>query len=129
VRRVLEGLGVESIREVDTYKQAELAAAVREAVAETGFRVVIAKHPCMLKFMKEARRKPGFKLRQVRVDEACTKAHVCVSRFGCPSFQLAADGSVTVQDDLCIGDGSCKQTCPSGAIVTGGDTAEAQGGR
>jgi indolepyruvate ferredoxin oxidoreductase alpha subunit len=117
VRRVLEGLGVEGIREVDAYKQAELAAAVREAAAETGFRVVIAKHPCMLKFMKEARRKPSFKPRHVRVDGTCTKAHTCVSRFGCPSFQLAADGSVTVQDDLCIGDGSCKQTCPSGALV------------
>ncbi|MDZ7816132.1 MAG: 4Fe-4S binding protein [Planctomycetota bacterium] len=36
---------------------------------------------------------------------------------GCPSFVLHEDGSVTVHEDLCIGDGSCKQTCPVDALV------------
>jgi indolepyruvate ferredoxin oxidoreductase alpha subunit len=118
LRRVLEGLGAASIREVDAYRQSELVEAVRAAAAETGFRVVIARHPCMLKLTKEARRKPTFKPRHVRVDQdGCTRAHVCVSRFGCPSFQLSTEGVVTVEDELCIGDGSCRQTCPSGAII------------
>jgi indolepyruvate ferredoxin oxidoreductase alpha subunit len=120
VRRVLEGLGVTGIREVDAYKQAELTAMVREALEEPGFRVVIAKHPCMLKFTREARRKPSYKPRHVTIDQdKCTKNHSCVMRFGCPSFQLSKDGSVRVESELCIGDGSCKQTCPSGAIVDG----------
>ncbi len=120
VRKALEGLGVDNIREVDAYKQDELAAAVRSALDETGFRVVIAKHPCMLKFTKAARRRPGFKPRHVTIDQAaCTKAHACVSLFGCPSFQVVKDGRVSVERELCIGDGSCKQTCPSGAIIDG----------
>lgn len=57
VRQVLEGLGVENIREVDTYNQSKLTQYVEEALEEEGFKVIIAKHPCMLKFTRELRRK------------------------------------------------------------------------
>ncbi|MBN2253616.1 MAG: hypothetical protein JW701_07945, partial [Kosmotogaceae bacterium] len=50
VKQVLEGLGVENIREVDTYNQSKLTQYVEEALEEEGFKVIIAKHPCMLKF-------------------------------------------------------------------------------
>jgi len=54
----------------------------------------------------------------VAVDqEKCSRAHVCVKQFACPTFVLHDDGSVTVHEDLCIGDGSCQQTCPVSAIV------------
>jgi len=118
VRAALEGLGVANIREVDTYQQAKLTQMVKEAVAEAGFKVIIARHPCMLKLSREARRRPGWTARFVRVDqEACTQAHVCVSSFGCPSFQLVDGRAVVVSNDLCIGDGSCRQVCPSGALT------------
>jgi indolepyruvate ferredoxin oxidoreductase alpha subunit len=118
VEAALAGLGVKNVRSVDTYKQKELTAMVREALDEPGFKVIIASHPCMLKFTREARRKPGWSLRQVRIDQdTCNRTHECVETFACPSFQRADDGSVTVSTDLCIGDGSCRQTCPVSAIV------------
>jgi indolepyruvate ferredoxin oxidoreductase alpha subunit len=118
LRSVLEGLGITNIREVDTYQIAKLTQAVKDAVAESGFKVVIAKHPCMLKFTREARRKPGWFARHVRIDTgACTLAHKCVEDFACPSFQIIEGRAVVVSDELCIGDGSCRQICPSGAIV------------
>lgn len=118
VRQALEGLGVTNIREVDAYRQAELADMVRAAIGEPGFKVIIARHPCMLKLTREARRKPGWKARHVRIDgETCTLAQACIAGFACPSFQRQPDGSIQVHEDLCIGDGSCKQVCPSGAIV------------
>jgi indolepyruvate ferredoxin oxidoreductase alpha subunit len=117
IRRVLEGLGVEPIFEVDTYRQEELTALVRQAVAVDRFSVVIARHPCMLKFMREARKKPNYRLRQVHVDPSkCKQIHACVARFGCPSFTRGADGAVWINTDLCIGDGSCLQTCPVQAV-------------
>jgi indolepyruvate ferredoxin oxidoreductase alpha subunit len=117
IRHVLEGLGATSIFEVDTYQQAQLTEIVRQAVAVDGFSVVIARHPCMLKFTREARKKPAYQLRQVAVDQArCERIHACVSRFGCPTFTLLADGRVQINPDLCIGDGSCIQTCPTQAI-------------
>ncbi len=118
IEAALAGLGVKNVRSIDAYKQKELAAMVSEALDEPGFKVIIASHPCMLKFTREARRKPGWSLRQVRIDQdGCVRNHECVETFACPSFQRAADGSVTVSQDLCIGDGSCRQTCPASAII------------
>jgi indolepyruvate ferredoxin oxidoreductase alpha subunit len=117
IRQVLEGLGVASIFEADTYQQTRLADIVREAVAVDGFSVVIARHPCMLKFTREARPKDGYQLRQVDIDQVvCERVHTCVAQFGCPTFTRCEDGSVMINTDLCIGDGSCMQTCPTRAI-------------
>ena len=117
IRNLLEGMGVQYIFETDTYQQAALTDLVRKALDIDAFSVVIARHPCMLKFMREKRRKPGFQRMQVSIDASvCRKLHECVARFGCPSFFREADGSVRIQTDLCIGDGSCVQTCPAGAI-------------
>jgi indolepyruvate ferredoxin oxidoreductase alpha subunit len=72
----------------------------------------------MLKFTREARRKPGWSARRVKIDQGvCERAHECVERFACPTFQRDSEGKVTVGSELCIGDGSCRQICPVEAIV------------
>jgi indolepyruvate ferredoxin oxidoreductase alpha subunit len=117
VRQVLEGLGVKHIYEVDTYQQSKLTELVKTAVSNPEFSVVIARHPCMLKFTRNARKNPGYQAKQVHIDqELCNQAHVCVASFGCPTFTRHKDGTVRINQDLCIGDGSCLQTCPSQAI-------------
>ncbi|MDX2446156.1 MAG: thiamine pyrophosphate-dependent enzyme [Desulfobacterales bacterium] len=117
VRQVLEGLGVKHIYEVDTYQQSILTERVKTAVSNPEFSVVIARHPCMLKFTRNARRKSGYQAKQVHIDqELCNQVHVCVASFGCPTFTRHKDGTVTINRDLCIGDGSCLQTCPTKAI-------------
>ncbi|MBI5551288.1 MAG: 4Fe-4S binding protein [Desulfobacterales bacterium] len=118
IRKILEGLGVEAIFETDTYQQRQLTDLVRKAMAVEGFSVVIARHPCMLKFTREARRKPGFEPRRVDIDqETCERIHACVAVFGCPTFTRLPDGQIEINPDLCIGDGSCIQTCPTQAIT------------
>ncbi len=118
IRRVLEGFGVEAIFEVDTYQQGRLTELVRQAVDIEGFSVVIARHPCMLKFTRAQRRRPDFEPHRVDIDQSiCEQLHTCVAQFGCPSFSLQADGRVEINEDLCIGDGSCVQTCPTQAIL------------
>jgi len=117
VRSVLEGLGVQHIYEVDTYQQNKLKELVVKAVEEDGFSVVIARHPCMLKFTREQRRRKGYRPRQVSIDQAvCDRNHECMAAFGCPTFTRNDDGRVEINADLCIGDGSCIQTCPTSAI-------------
>ena len=128
VKGVLEGLGVKDIVTVDTYNQKALAAAVAGAMDAPGFSVVIAKHPCMLKFMREQKRKPDFKATHVEVkEESCTLARECIDDFACPSFKWEADKKkVVVNKDLCIGDGSCIQTCPSKAIARDGGKGDSK---
>lgn len=113
---MLKGMGVTSVRSVDTYQQAKLTQAVKDALAEDGFNVVIAKHPCMLKFTRELAKKKIGNPPKVHVTAKCNMSYECISAFACPSYQINPDGSVWVQEDLCIGDGSCKQTCPTQAI-------------
>jgi indolepyruvate ferredoxin oxidoreductase alpha subunit len=118
VRQVLEGLGAKRIYETDTYQQSKLTELVKQALSDDGFSVVIARHPCMLKFTREQRHKPGYKARRVDIDEQkCERIHECVEQFACPTFSLKEDGRVEVNPDLCIGDGSCLQTCPASAIT------------
>jgi indolepyruvate ferredoxin oxidoreductase alpha subunit len=118
VRQVLEGLGVKHIFETDTYKQKELAEMMRQAMALEAFNVVIARHPCMLLFARQQRKKSGHTPNPVTIDqEQCARIHTCVQEFACPSFSRASDGKVTVNRELCIGDGSCMQTCPTKAIT------------
>jgi indolepyruvate ferredoxin oxidoreductase alpha subunit len=118
IRQILEGLGVQAIFETDTYQQRQLTDLMRKALAVEGFSAVIARHPCILKFTREQRRKPGFEARRVEIDqEICERIHACVAVFGCPTFTREADGRITINPDLCIGDGSCLQTCPTQAIT------------
>jgi indolepyruvate ferredoxin oxidoreductase alpha subunit len=118
LRQVLEGIGVKNIYEIDTYQQAGLVELVKQAVNDGGFSVVIAKHPCMLKFMRQQKKKPGYQQRAVAIDPAkCRKIHDCVAKFACPSFARGREGQVGINHDLCIGDGSCVQTCPVEAIT------------
>ncbi len=117
IRKLLDALGVEFIEEVDTYQQTKLKKLVEDALGFDGFSVVIARHPCMLKFTREQRRKLKTMPKPVRVGPKCDRRYVCVKRFACPTFQRGEDGSVWVQEDLCIGDRSCMQTCPVDAII------------
>ena len=117
IKEMLEGMGVKNVYKIDTYAQSKLTDTVKKAVSEKGFNVVIATHPCMLKFTREARKKGTYKDNKARIDQkTCEQIHECVKEFGCPSFSIDQDGIVTVNDDLCIGDGSCIQTCPVNAI-------------
>lgn len=117
IRQVLQGLGVDNIREIDTYKQSVLTTMVTDAMKEKGLKVIIAKHPCMLKFTREQRKKGIFNPIPTEVDQnICNQIHICVEKFACPTFQRDPDGKVTTQKDLCIGDGSCQQTCPVKAL-------------
>jgi indolepyruvate ferredoxin oxidoreductase alpha subunit len=117
IKKMLEGFGVENVREVDAYSQAKLYQMVKESTKEKGFSVIIAKHPCMLKLTREQRRKGTYRDHKVYIDQkVCDHSYVCVEDFACPSFQKDENGDIHVHPDLCIGDGSCIQTCPVTAI-------------
>ncbi|MBI9098221.1 MAG: 4Fe-4S binding protein [Spirochaetaceae bacterium] len=117
IRKVLEGFGVQHIFEIDTYKQKELTSIVKEAVSLKGFSVIIAKHPCMLKLTRQNRKKKSHSLKHVEINHNLCQMHKdCIEDFACPSFSISDNGQIQVNKDLCIGDGSCRQTCPISAI-------------
>jgi len=115
---LLEALGVQKILDVDAYNQRKLIGYVQEANAHEGFAVVIARHPCMLKFTRESRkRRPDLKLPKITVSpDQAADAMPAMEQFGCPTFQRTDDDLVGVSEDLCIGCGSCIMTAAPGTL-------------
>ena len=128
VRQVLEGLGVKHIFEVDTYQQAKLKEMVVKSLSIDEFSVVIARHVCMLKFTRDQRKNRHHQQhQQVVIDQkACERIHTCVESFGCPTFTRDVEGNITINTDLCIGDGSCIQICPTKAIQSARKKSEGE---
>jgi len=117
IEALLKGLGIEQVVSCDTYSQERLTDLVRQSLAHKGLSVVIASHPCMLKFTRAQRKKTGYIQKHISIDqETCTRTHACVEQFGCPSFIRNKDGRVDINLDLCIGDGSCRPSCPEQAV-------------
>ncbi|HBS87523.1 MAG: indolepyruvate ferredoxin oxidoreductase [Bacteroidetes bacterium GWF2_38_335] len=117
VRKVLEGLGVKNIRECDAYNQQKVIEYIKASFEDDGFSVVIAEHPCMLKKTREDKALGKFTGNQIMVNQdMCSLQLDCIRKFGCPSFQISSEGKIFVHEDLCIGDGSCMQTCNSRAL-------------
>ncbi len=87
VEQVLKGLGVTDLARVDTYDQNALTKAVEKALESPGFSVVIAEHPCMLKFTREHSRKPGYTRRHVNVGSGCTLSGSVLKDSAAPRSQ------------------------------------------
>ncbi len=117
IETLLKGFGIDQVFACDTYSQEKLTTLVKTSLKTEGISVVIARHPCMLKFTRSQQKKQGYVQKHISIDpKACNQTHTCVQAFGCPSFVRNSDGSVDVNTDLCIGDGSCRPSCPEQAI-------------
>jgi indolepyruvate ferredoxin oxidoreductase, alpha subunit len=117
IKKVLEGLGVKNIRECDAYNQKKFIENIEASFLDDGFSVVIAEHPCMLKKTREDKKSGKFLGNKIEVrDNICESLMTCIQKFACPTFQISDSGKVTAHPDLCIGDGSCMQTCEARAL-------------
>ncbi|MBN2681087.1 MAG: hypothetical protein JXR58_01140 [Bacteroidales bacterium] len=117
VKQVLEGLGVKNIRECDAYNQNKFIEHIESSFQDEGFSVVIAEHPCMLKKTREDKKAGKFLGNKIEVrNDMCKLLMTCIQKFACPTFQIMDDGQVIAHPDLCIGDGSCMQTCEAKAL-------------
>ena len=114
IGKVLEGIGVKSIRTVNPQNLEESRKAVSEAINERGVRAIIFKSPCI------ALVKPD-EPKSVAPDK-CIGCMRCINEIGCPA--LITDKSPTASEKpkalidraLCTGCGLCAQICPAEAI-------------
>lgn len=113
IDKILEAFNVSYIRRVGAYAHDKLKAALEEAMEHKGFAVVIASHPCMLKFSRKLRRKgKGFpKIMSVQPDCSSEECDA-INSFDCPSFHREENGKLSINPMLCIGDGSCRPSSP-----------------
>jgi indolepyruvate ferredoxin oxidoreductase alpha subunit len=111
---VCRAVGVQSVKEVDSYDLGVLYQAVREATEFKGVSVVIAHRPCVLDPVKI--KGPAFQIRS----EGCTACQSCMN-LGCPALSwsdemLEGHHKITIDESACIGCTLCVQICPTDCI-------------
>jgi indolepyruvate ferredoxin oxidoreductase alpha subunit len=136
IENTLRGAGVTWLRNVYTYKVADMTQALREAFAspEPGLKVIIAEAECQLERQRRIRPilagllKRGERVVRTRfgVDEdTCSGDHSCIRLSGCPSLTVQASSDplkvdpVAHVNNACVGCGLCGEVahaavlCPS----------------
>jgi indolepyruvate ferredoxin oxidoreductase alpha subunit len=136
IAKAVRGLGVEWLKEVNTYHVGQMKRALKDAMttAFKGPKVIIAQSECMLN--RQRREKPlrdkairdGRRVVRPRfgVDpDTCTGDHACIRISGCPSLTIRdnpdplRDHPVAYVNNDCVGCGVCGENahaailCPS----------------
>jgi indolepyruvate ferredoxin oxidoreductase alpha subunit len=136
IESTLQGLGVQWMRTVHTYRVAEMRATLTEAFTSdfNGLKVIVAEGECQLE--RQRRIKPwiasllkkGKRVERVKygVDEdVCNGDHACIRLSGCPTLTIKDNPDplkvdpVAVVIDGCVGCGLCGENahaatlCPS----------------
>ena len=136
IENTLRGAGVKWLRNVYSYRVAEMAKTLREAFTtdEPGLKVIVAEGECQLERQRRIRpilaRLLGSGARVVRTrfgvdDDTCSGDHSCIRLSGCPSLTLKASSDPLKVDPVahvnhsCVGCGLCGEVahaailCPS----------------
>jgi indolepyruvate ferredoxin oxidoreductase alpha subunit len=113
IEEVVRGCGVKWLKVVDPYDIKLTTETVKEAIAQPGITVIIARRECALIADRDEK---GAIIDKHQVDqEACKKCRTCVDRFQCPAIS-SVDKVQTIDEALCAGCGVCAQVCPHKAI-------------
>jgi indolepyruvate ferredoxin oxidoreductase alpha subunit len=114
--KLIEGCGVDYIKQVDSYDVQNVISVLRDAdlytrAHDSGIAVIISKHPCLVGS------KP-LKALSVAVSDACTGCQYCITNFECPAL-IPENGKISINATLCNGCGVCVHVCPAHAIKVG----------
>ena len=119
LERVVAGCGVDFVEVVDPYDIKAMTKLLKKATeyvnsSTGGIAVIIARHPCVIAYPKEA----ITERKSVMVTDDCTDCNFCLERFECPALYHDEElGRTNINQSLCTQCGVCLQICPKGAIV------------
>ena len=113
IEDVVKGCGVKWLKVVDPYDVKFTTETVKEAIAQPGVSVIIARRECALVADRDEK---GAIIEKHQIDqEVCKKCRTCVDKFQCPAIS-SIDKVQTIDEALCAGCGVCAQVCPHKAI-------------
>jgi len=115
IEEVAKALGVE-VAVVNPFDTKKMQATITELLKKKGPKVLIARQPCRLMFMRNAR-KNKVKIPVFEIDQKkCKKCDLCV-QYGCPAIHVDMPKKhYYIDPDMCWGCTVCSQVCPYGAI-------------
>ena len=108
---VLRGIGIKTVETVNPLELDRAVETVKRVADEPGFKAIIFRYPCIVKYRPKGKR--------AAVDtDRCVGCRRCVTELGCPAL-LFADGKAKIDETLCTGCTLCEQICPVHAIGGG----------
>jgi len=111
IEALLRAAGVKTVETVNPMELDAAVKAVKRVADEPGFKAIIFKYPCIVKF------KP--KTAKAHVDrDKCVSCRKCINELGCPGV-IWKDGKAAIDESQCTGCTLCEQVCPVGAISGG----------
>jgi indolepyruvate ferredoxin oxidoreductase alpha subunit len=117
IEKLVQGCGVDFVREADPYQTEDLIQVLKEALAysrASGPAVVISRYPCLLDKQSSLEKTVGV---PPEVTDDCDGCGYCVQHFECPAIVMAEDEShVSIDPVLCSGCGVCRHVCPKQSI-------------
>lgn len=115
IPRLVRGIGVKRVVEVDPFDLARLDSVLKEETAASEVSVIIARRACALL------EKPSGDTASID-SEKCSNCRQCLS-LGCPALALR-EGRITLNTAICTGCNLCVQVCRFSAILKAGDNNE-----
>ena len=113
--KILEGLGVDKVIEVDAFDPHHFIARLKEELYQGGVRVFWVRGACVLKDKAEvSKKRETFKL---EIDtKTCTNCNLCFGELDCPAIERHSEIHPTINTTNCARCGQCASICPSEAI-------------
>lgn len=108
MEKVLEGIGVSTIRMVNPLQLEEAVQTIKEVAEKPGVKAVIFRSPCVA-IMKVEKR-------AVVDQNKCIGCRKCIRSLGCPAL-TEMNGKIMTDPMQCTGCMLCAQVCPKSAIV------------
>jgi len=124
LKELIIGCGVKWIKTIDPYDVKKLIRLLKEARkytqrSEGGIAVIMAKHPCLIRYPEACREKPV----KVDITDECNGCNYCLDFFECPAlYSKEEKNRVEIDRRLCVDCGVCIHACPRGAIIPIGDS-------